>query len=81
MKFLDKVANYIKEEEISLENLTIVLPSERARKYLSSSLFNAFQKPIIAPDIITMDRWVKSYSDKIIIDSTRALIELYKIQL
>lgn len=81
MKFFDKVANYILEEQIELQHLTIVLPSERAKKYLTSALFKVYGKPIIAPEIVTMDRWVKSYSNETVIDKTRALLRLFEIQL
>ena len=81
MKFIEKVANYILEEKIDLQHLTIVLPSERAKKYLTSALFKTYGKPIIAPEIVTMDRWVKSYSTETVIDKTRALLRLFEIQL
>ena len=81
MKFIEKVANYILEEKIDLQHLTIVLPSERAKKYLTSALFKAYGKPIIAPEIVTMDRWVKSHSSETVIDKTRALLRLFEIQL
>ncbi|MEJ6776372.1 MAG: PD-(D/E)XK nuclease family protein [Crocinitomicaceae bacterium] len=81
MNFIEKVANYILEEKIELQYLTIVLPSERAKKYLTSALFQSYGKPIIAPEIITMDRWVKAYSKDTVIDNTRALLRLFEIQL
>lgn len=81
MTFIKKVASYIREEKIDLKHLTVVLPSERAKKYLTSALFEEYGKPIIAPEIVTMDRWVKSYSAESVIDKTRALIRLFEIQL
>lgn len=77
--FIEKVAIHIHDQEIDLSHLTIVLPSERAKKYLHSALFETYNKPIIAPNIITMDKWVKSYSPETVIDKTRALIQLYYI--
>ena len=81
MNFIQKVANYIFDEKLELQHLTVVLPSERAKKYLTSALFTVYGKPIIAPEIVTMDRWVKSYSSESVIDKTRALIRLFEIQL
>lgn len=81
MTFTDKIANYLFENEIDFSHLTIVLPSERAKKYVSTSIFNRYNKPIFAPRMITMDQWVKSYSPETIIDKTRALIQLFSIQL
>jgi len=81
MTFTDKIADYLFENKIDFSHLTIVLPSERAKKYISTSIFNRYQKPIFAPRMITMDQWVKSYSPETIIDKTRALIQLFTIQL
>ena len=81
MSFIEKIANHIHTEDFALEHLTIVLPSERAKKYLASALFKVYKRPIIAPTMITMDQWVKSYSEYNVIDKTRALIRLFEIQL
>jgi len=81
MKFTDQIANYIKENDLNLSHLTIVLPSERAKKYIASSLFKAYGKALLAPKMITIDRWVRNLSDKTVIDKTRILIRLFEIQL
>lgn len=81
MKFLKKVVGYIRENKLELNNLTIVLPSERAKNYISRELYFSYQKPIVAPQIVTMDKWVKSHSPNAIIDNTRALLLLYKAHL
>ena len=81
MKFTDQIAIYIKENKLNLRNLTIVLPSERAKKYIASSLFTLEGKPLLAPEMVTIDKWVRSFSDRTVIDRTRTLIRLFKIQL
>ena len=81
MHFTDQIATYIKDNNLDLKHLTIVLPSERAKKYISASLFKAYQKPMIAPKMVTIDRWVRDLSDKTVIDKTRVLIRLFDIQL
>lgn len=81
MKFTDQIALYIKENKLNLRNLTIVLPSERAKKYIASSLFTLEGKPLLAPEMVTIDKWVRSFSDRTVIDRTRTLIRLFKIQL
>ena len=65
MHFTDQIADYIYENELDLKHLTIVLPSERAKKYIAASLYRKFQKPILAPEMVTIDRWVKNLSEKI----------------
>lgn len=81
MKYLEQVAAYIREKEIPLKNLTIILPSERAGKYLAAALYAEYGKPILAPEITTMDRWVRSHSPLTVIDKTSALLRLFEIQL
>lgn len=80
MKFVDHIADYIHSNELDLEHLTIVIPSERLKKYINAALFNKFGRPIIAPKMITIDQWVKSYSPETVIDQTRALLRLFEIQ-
>lgn len=81
MKFVQKIANYVKENDLPLENLYIILPSERMKKYLHVALFEVYGKPILAPEIKTIDGWVKELSSKTVVDKTRILLELFKIQL
>ncbi len=79
MKFIDKIAHFIHENKYDLENLHIILPSERAKKYLSAALYKAYGKPIFAPKMFTMDKWIFSLIDTPVIDKTRLLLMLYKI--
>ena len=79
--FIDRIADHIFSEQIPLEHLTIVLPSQRAKKYLQRALFKAYGKPIFSPKIITMNRWVQELSPLPIIEPTRALFKLYDIHL
>ena len=81
MTFTDQIAEYIHEKNLDLKHLTIVLPSERAKKYIAASLFKTYQKPILAPEMITIDRWIRNLSDKTVIDKTRVLVKLFKVQL
>lgn len=80
MSFTDKIATYIKDNELNHKDLTIVLPSERAKKYVSASLFNLYKKPLLAPKMITMDAWVRLHTTQTVIDKTRALVKLFEIQ-
>tara|TARA_B100000508_G_scaffold141092_1_gene146415 strand:+ start:72828 stop:75683 length:2856 start_codon:yes stop_codon:yes gene_type:complete len=77
--FIDRIAQYIYDEDLPLSNLTIVLPSQRAKKYLQRALFKVYEKPIFSPEIITMNRWIQDLSPLPIIDPTRALFKLYEV--
>lgn len=78
MKFLQQLASHIKSKNYDLRSLTIILPSERATKYLVEALLQEYGKPIFSPEITTIDRWVKKHS-KPIIDNTRLLIRLFEM--
>ena len=55
-RFVDHIAEYIESNDLSLEHLTIVLASERAKKYISSALYELYQKPLLAPKMVTIDQ-------------------------
>ena len=78
-KFIDKIAEHLKNSNIPLEQWTIILPSERAKHYLQSALFEAYQKPIFSPKIVTIYQWIKSLSKTHILDKTRLLLNLYEV--
>ena len=81
MHFTDRIVQYIEEQQLDLKHLTIILPSERAIKYISASFFKQKGRPLLAPRMITIDRWVKELSTKVIIDRTRLLVKLFSIQM
>ncbi len=79
MRFVDEIAEYIKKNELNLNKLTIVIPSQRAKKYISSALFKTYSKPLFSPDIVTIDSWIRRICPKTIIDKTRLLLTLHEI--
>ena len=79
MKFTEEIARYIHSNEIDLDSLTIVIPSKRAQLYISSALFKEYGKPIFAPQMLTIDEWVKKNTPFNVIDKTSLLFQLYKI--
>ena len=78
MKFIEQLTAYI-EEHLDPRHLTIVLPSERAKKYIAASWYSIHKKPVWLPEMITIDQLVRKHANFPIIDKTRALIELYAI--
>lgn len=80
MKFTNKLAKFIKSNSHSLESLVIIVPNERAIKFIYKSLYEQYGKPIFSPKIISIDAWIRSVCPYSILDKTRLLIELYRIQ-
>lgn len=81
MNFLKQVAEYVREQSLPLEHLTVILPSERAGRYFASELFEVYGQPVFSPGITTMDRWVKQHTPLAVMHRTRCLLELFEIQL
>lgn len=76
--FIEKLTKFIKEENYNLQNLTIVLPSQRAKKYLQKSLYQEYGKSIFSPKMITMNQWIQKCNPLPVIESSRALFKLYE---
>ncbi len=77
MSFIDQLAKKILNEYPNRAELVVILPSERAVKYLGNSLFKCNDGPLIAPEMLTIDRWIRAQFTNII-DPTRLLIILYE---
>ncbi|MES2800158.1 MAG: PD-(D/E)XK nuclease family protein [Bacteroidota bacterium] len=80
MKFVDQIAQLILEKKVEPQHLTVILPSERAIKYISAALFKANGGPLIAPQFYSIDKWIRKNTSAKIIDKTRLLIKLFQIQ-
>jgi len=80
-KFITRIADYIIENGWALEDLVIILPSIRARKYLEIELASKFDRPIFAPEMLTIDSWVKNASSYKVVDKLNILFELYRVHL
>jgi hypothetical protein len=76
--FVDKIAHYIKNEAVSLEDWVIILPSERAKHYMQKALFEAYSAPIFSPKILTIQQWVKSHATTSVLSKTRLLFHLFE---
>jgi hypothetical protein len=79
MKFLDQLAIKILDKGLSAKSLTVILPSERAKRYLINALFKANEGPLISPNIFTIDQLVEALSNKTILHKTSILLSLYQV--
>jgi ATP-dependent helicase/nuclease subunit B len=79
MKFLDQIAAQILGKGLPPQSITVILPSERAKRYLLNALFKANGGPLISPNIFTIDQWVGALSNKTILHQTSILLSLYQV--
>jgi RecB family exonuclease len=77
MKFTSFLAREIKTNNWLNEHLVIVLPSERASKYLMAELSMVYNKSIFAPQMITINELIKKHAPCPIIDPSRLLLALF----
>ena len=76
--FIEKIAALIKAKNYAMEDLHIIVPSDRAANQLRVQIARLFSKPIFAPNIQTIDRWMKP-ENLVVVDETRQLLVLYEI--
>ncbi|MFN5984797.1 MAG: PD-(D/E)XK nuclease family protein [Fluviicola sp.] len=77
--FLHAVARDIREKKFALDQLIVIVPSERMVTYFQKALFEVEGKPILSPKIYTIDVWLKKLVNKPVLDRVPLLLELYKI--
>ena len=78
MGFVQKIAEFVKEKDLDLGSLTIIVPSDRAINKIKQELARLYAIPILSPQIKTIDKWMR-VEGKLKIDPTRQLITLYEI--
>lgn len=78
-KFVDKIAAYIYETNIPLEDWIVILPSERAKQYVQQAIFNTYKRPVFSPEILTINQWVKQHTPETILNKTRLLLNLFEV--
>ena len=79
MKVLDKLALEILAHLQNKQELHVILPSERAKRYLLNALFRQNKGPLLAPKIQTIDQWITELSPKKILHPTRVLLTLFEV--
>jgi hypothetical protein len=77
--FVKKIVDYITEQQLDYKDLSIVVPSERMIAYIHAQLFEASGKPVLAPQIISIDRWVQKLVPFAVMDKTQLILELYDV--
>lgn len=77
--FVNRIVRYMDEHALNFQNACIVVPSERMIAYLQRAFYEYYQKPILSPRIVTIDRWIQDINPIPVLDKTSLLFELYAI--
>jgi CRISPR/Cas system-associated exonuclease Cas4 (RecB family) len=80
-KFVDTIAKILSESKTPLKDWVIIIPSERAKQYVLRALFDKIGKAFFAPKIYTINNWINIHSNKVVLDKTRLLLNLYQVHL
>ena len=76
--FIEKVVVHITESGVNMEHLNVIVPSDRAANQLRVQIAKTLTKPILAPNIQTIDKWMKP-EGILVADETRQLLCLHEI--
>lgn len=79
--FIQHVAHSILTCGVETSKITVVLPSQRATKYIQQELFKQLGKSFFSPQFTTINNWIKDLVPLRILSSTEALFELYTVHL
>jgi RecB family exonuclease len=77
--FVDRIADLLEEHQLDFRHTTIIVPSQRMISYLQAALFRKAGKPLLMPEMYTIDAWVQQLTPDPVIDPTIALFELFRI--
>ncbi len=77
-RFLEMVANKVLSHALPTEQITVVLPNRRAGVFLSYALSKKIEKPILLPNIITIEEYFYQLSELQPIESTEQLFLLFE---
>ena len=78
--FLQKIASdIVLKYGDSLDNICIIVPSQRAHTFLLSYFSKELKKTFIAPKIVTIDEFMSSISGLQTMDNTQLLLELFML--
>jgi ATP-dependent helicase/nuclease subunit B len=77
--FIRQVAHTILTSGKETSHITVVMPSQRATKYIQQALFEQLGKPFFSPNFVTMNKWIDQIVPQRIISSNEALFELYHV--
>lgn len=79
--FLSKTAEYLLEQHAlnDLQNICIVLPSQRGVLYLKKELAKLGDKPFLSPKIYTIEEFSLEMTQMELVDPTHLLLQAFDI--
>ena len=78
ISFIKKIVKHIAELGLDMEHLSLIVPSDRAANQLRIQIAKTLSTPILAPNIQTIDKWMKP-DGVMVADETRQLLCLHEV--
>jgi hypothetical protein len=77
--FLQEIAEKIYKAHPKLDELTLIVPNRRAGLYFRKYLSDQLTKPVFAPNVITIEDFIKSFSTLLVPDKIELVYKLFRV--
>ena len=77
--FIQEIADTIRKEYTDWNNLTVIFPNKRASLYFRKALAEQLDTPRWAPNIVSIEEFIGSYSDLQEADKLSLIVSLYRV--
>lgn len=77
--FIQQIIQEINNKNLDYKNVVIIVPSERMIAYFHAAIFEHSGKPVLSPQIISIDKWVQKNVPYSVVEKTQLLFDLYQV--
>jgi hypothetical protein len=77
--FIQEIADTIRKEYTDWDNLTVIFPNKRASLYFRKALAEQLDTPRWAPNIVSIEEFIGTFSDLQEADKLSLIVSLYRV--
>jgi CRISPR/Cas system-associated exonuclease Cas4 (RecB family) len=77
--FLQEIADTLRDQQASWENLTVIFPNRRATLYFRKELAKGLSSPQWSPTVLTIEEFIEQFSPLRETDKLSLVIRLFKV--
>lgn len=80
MEFIDEIVeSLLADSSVPMEQVMVILPNKRAKRFLLKSLMSRIEKPLFSPKIISINEFIEELSPFQLVDKQELLLYFYGI--